>query len=852
MSALSARDLFYLYRAVSGDVAALRGLSLEIADGEIVAALGPSGAGKTTFLALAAGFVRPSSGELTVLGERFDHASRRRAAATRRDRIGIVRQHYHEALPHELTVEEIVALPRRLLGGSRREASGQVAALLERAGLADRTGARPPELSGGEQQRVALCAALAKQPRLILADEPTGELDADARDTVVELLVDLTRAFGAAALIVTHDTRVAERADRTIHVRDGRLAAEGTDAPVLIVDDQGWIRLPKSLRERAVLGDRVRAAASLGRIELSAESEPVEPVPAPAPPRPAPAERDEPAGVEVVLERVVKRYGDPRRRPVVDLTWSAEPGRLHVIGGPSGSGKTTLLNLIAGLDRPDSGEIHVGQERVDRLGPDDAAGFRRRTVGHLSQHSTLVDYMTAAENVELALTLRGADPALAAERARRWLAWVGLEKLADRRADHLSGGEQRRVALARALAPAPRLLLADEPTAHLDQLAGRTVIQLLQAAAAETGATVIATSHDPDVHAAADTLLNLDTRVEGAHPPARGPAPPSGTWTAAFESAGAAASTGRRPTLRATVAAVSLATAAAVLVALTIARPWQQPASDSALLDRLRAAIAPPDATQILYQRLTISPGRQAHPLRIELSSWTTGGGSPRRYRATVVAPVAGPNGARFEQIGVDATLGPRYVDAVSASSRGTTYATIAPDSPLLDSVDFDLIGLVRTALDTDKPAPQPTLAAGGDVIRVRLTIRDSRQTLGHFTYVANAHTYRPIEVDFPRLTDLSAYVGQDLGFGGVALAAPVFGPPGDPTAQPAAYRFLAFRYEQATPRARAFAVSGGSGAAGAPQPAGPAARTGPACVRPFAILYKGRCVKTAKGAAGT
>jgi ABC-type lipoprotein export system ATPase subunit len=511
MSALSARDLFYLYRSASGDVAALRGLSLEIANGEVVAALGPSGAGKTTFLALAAGFVRPSSGELTVLGERFDRVSQREAAATRRHQIGIVRQHYHQALPHELTVEEIVALPNRLLGQSPSRRDTHVAALLERAGLADRAKARPLELSGGEQQRVALCAALAKQPKFILADEPTGELDAETRDTVIDLLLDLTRAFGAAALIVTHDTHVAERTDRTIHVRDGRLAAEGTDAPVLIVDDQGWIRLPNSLRLEASLGNRVRAAASVGRIELTAESSAVEPdlaeVPNPAPPR---HEDTETRGIRVVLDRVVKRYGDTQRKPVVNLSWTAEPAKLHVVAGPSGSGKTTLLNLIAVLDRPNSGELHIGDERVDQLDADAAARFRERTVGHLSQHSTLVEYMTAAENVELSLTLRGADRVEASERARDWLTWVGLEKLVDRRADQLSGGEQRRVALARALAPGPQLLLADEPTAHLDQLAGRTIIQLLQAAAHDTGATVIATSHDPDVLAAADVVLNLE------------------------------------------------------------------------------------------------------------------------------------------------------------------------------------------------------------------------------------------------------------------------------------------------------------------------------------------------------
>jgi putative ABC transport system ATP-binding protein len=183
--------------------------------------------------------------------------------------------------------------------------------------------------------------------------------------------------------------------------------------------------------------------------------------------------------------------------------------RLHVIAGPSGSGKTTLLNLLAALDYPDEGEVWIGGERVDSLSGDDAARFRQRMIGYVSQHSTLVDFLSARENVELGLAVRGFDEDETGRRALRWLDWVGLGKLADRRADRLSGGEQRRVALARALAPTPRVLLTDEPTAHLDRLSGRMVIRLLQDAVRETGTTVVAASHDPDVIAAADVRLTL-------------------------------------------------------------------------------------------------------------------------------------------------------------------------------------------------------------------------------------------------------------------------------------------------------------------------------------------------------
>ncbi|HYZ79320.1 MAG TPA: ATP-binding cassette domain-containing protein [Gaiellaceae bacterium] len=507
MPAVVASDLFHLYRASFGDVAALRGLSLEVADGEAVAVLGPSGAGKSTLLALCAGFLRQSSGELTVLGRQLERASAREVAQFRRASIGLVRQHYHLALPRELTVEEIVALPLRLLGRSGRHERRRIESLLATAGLGTRAGARPYELSGGEQQRVAVCAALAKRPRLVLADEPTGELDARATEAVVDLLLGLAGEVGSAALLVTHDPAVSDAADRTIHIRDGRLAAEGTTHPVLILDPHGWLRLPQRLRDRAGIRERVRAEASWGRIELFAEGLQERRGEAPTAPPVEPAEKR--YKTEVALAGVTKSYGAPL---LVGLSATFAPERLHVVAGPSGSGKTTLLNLVAALDYPDDGQVWVAGERVDSLNAEESARWRRRALGYVSQHSTLVDFLSARENVELALRLRGFDDAETRRRAERWLDWVGLEKLAERRADQLSGGEQRRVALARALAPAPRLLVADEPTAHLDRFSGRLVIRLLERAV-EQGTTVLAASHDPDVIAAAQTTLMLPAEI---------------------------------------------------------------------------------------------------------------------------------------------------------------------------------------------------------------------------------------------------------------------------------------------------------------------------------------------------
>jgi putative ABC transport system ATP-binding protein len=324
---------------------------------------------------------------------------------------------------------------------------------------------------------------------------------------VIALMLELAADSGAAALIVTHDPQVAAATTRTIHIRDGRLAAEGTARPVLIVDEQGWLRLPRRLREQAGVRERVRVQARWGEVKLVVdELEAQGPPPAARAPRLEASEKRE---TEIAVDRISKRYGQQERATIAGLSWTFAAEQLHVIAGPSGSGKTTLLNLLAALDYPDAGEIWFAGGRIDSLPADDAADFRRRFVGYLSQHSSLVEFLSARENVELALSLNGFDAEETKRRAARWLDWVGLANLADRRADRLSGGEQRRVGLARALAPGPRLLLVDEPTAHLDRLTGRMVIKLLQQAVADNGTTVVAASHDPDLIAAADDRLIL-------------------------------------------------------------------------------------------------------------------------------------------------------------------------------------------------------------------------------------------------------------------------------------------------------------------------------------------------------
>ncbi len=206
------------FRRGDETVVALADATLSVAAGEMVALVGPSGCGKSTTLNLAGGVDRPDSGRVTVCGVDLGGAAERELVILRRRAIGVVFQAFH-LMPH-LTVAENVALPLAL-AGARDDA--RVDALLARVGLAHRRGHFPGELSGGEQQRTAVARALVHRPRLLLADEPTGNLDSASGAEVLRLLAELRRDEGAALLLATHDERIAAQADRVVRMADGRI-----------------------------------------------------------------------------------------------------------------------------------------------------------------------------------------------------------------------------------------------------------------------------------------------------------------------------------------------------------------------------------------------------------------------------------------------------------------------------------------------------------------------------------------------------------------------------------------------------------------------------------------------------
>jgi ABC-type lipoprotein export system ATPase subunit len=217
------RGLEKHYGQGEGLVRALDAVELDVAAGETLAVMGPSGCGKSTLLHLLGGLERPSAGEVWLAGGRIDELSEKALARMRRRAIGFVFQAFH--LMDELTAAENVELPALLAGSSPRQARRRAAELLEQVGLADRAEHLPSALSGGQRQRVAIARALSNQPLIVLADEPTGNLDSAATLDVLRLL-DSLRAAGQTLVIVTHDERIAATADRLISMRDGALVDE--------------------------------------------------------------------------------------------------------------------------------------------------------------------------------------------------------------------------------------------------------------------------------------------------------------------------------------------------------------------------------------------------------------------------------------------------------------------------------------------------------------------------------------------------------------------------------------------------------------------------------------------------
>ena len=277
-------DLFKIYKADDLEVVALRGLDLKVKRGELMAIVGASGSGKSTLLNILAGLDVPSAGRCLVGGRNLLTMTSSDLVTYRRQEVGFVWQQTSRNVLMYLTAVQNVELPMILEGVEPGPARSRARELLEMVGLSHRMDVKPDRLSGGEQQRVAIAVALANDPPLLLADEPTGELDSQTASEVFAVLRGLNAELGVTVVVVTHDPAIANQIDRVVAIRDGRISTEsfrriafqGKEAYVYhdeyaVVDRTGRLQIPKEYLERIDVSERARLRLGAGQVEILPE-----------------------------------------------------------------------------------------------------------------------------------------------------------------------------------------------------------------------------------------------------------------------------------------------------------------------------------------------------------------------------------------------------------------------------------------------------------------------------------------------------------------------------------------------------------------------------------------------------
>ena len=463
-----------VYQTGSSRVPALRGVTAEFRAGALTAVAGPSGSGKSSLLRLIAGMDAPSDGRLWVGGVPVHGASPRTLRSIRRG-VGYVFQRGSENYVPYLTLGEHLRMAAR---DRRREPALPLEEVLTLLGIGHRLEHRVDELSGGEQARGAIAQVLAGGGELVAADEPTAELDTESADALVRTIRRLVE-LGVTFVVASHDRAVTAHADAVVRLEHGAV--------------------------RRATGGTTATGAGRGALDIHAEPETF---------------ADTPDVVSVTGASKAYRRGDEVVHALVDVELNVVVGEAVALVGRSGSGKTTLLNVAAGWEPPDAG-------RVTTIGRDPHAEPPPwADVAVVPQRLGLLRELTIRENVEQPIRLAGGR-VTPEDRARvdELLDELGIRELAGRRPPACSLGEQQRAAVARALVLAPRLLVADEPTAHLDAASTLRVFDAVRRRVID-GMTLLVATHNPEVLEHVDRVVRMrDGRIEADPGPTDAPGP---------------------------------------------------------------------------------------------------------------------------------------------------------------------------------------------------------------------------------------------------------------------------------------------------------------------------------------
>ena len=460
-------DVVKTYGSESGEVRALRGVTADFDAGALTTVAGPSGSGKSSLLRLLAGMDRPTEGSVVVGGVHLGVARHAALRRLRRSVVGYVFQRPSDNFFPHLTVGEHLRAATRGSGRAKRADEG---ALIELLGIGGRLHHLPSQLSGGEQQRAALAQVLVAGAGIVIADEPTAELDTTSSIAVLDAIQALV-GDGVTFVVATHDPDVIRRASSMVRLDHGRVAS----SPAV------WRSIAS--RSSRPASDGVKGG-TLPQLD----------------PETSPARK---AVLEVHDITKSYRRGEDTVHAVRDASLVVMERELVGLLGRSGSGKTTLLNIVAGWERPDTGHVIVSE----RAAGSEHFSHPWSEVAVVPQKLGLMEELTIRENVEYPARLGGSLPGVTLL-IDELLESLGLRDLQDRFPVETSLGEQQRAAMARALVLSPRLVLADEPTGHQDAEWAKSVLDTLRRAV-NRGTGCLTASHGEEFVRYLDRVLSM-------------------------------------------------------------------------------------------------------------------------------------------------------------------------------------------------------------------------------------------------------------------------------------------------------------------------------------------------------